>query len=42
MQLRGVGYWVFSVVRWIERSTFGARMGRVLALGGEEEACKLL
>ena len=41
MQLRGVGYRVFSVVRWIERSSFGAKTGRVLALGGEEEACKL-
>ena len=41
MQLRGVEYCVFSAMRWIERSTFGARTGRVLALGGEEEACKL-
>jgi hypothetical protein len=42
MRLRGVGYRVFSVVRWIERSSFGAKTGRVLALGGEEEACKCL
>lgn len=38
---RGVECRVFSAARWIERSTFGARTGRVLALGGEEEACKL-
>ena len=41
MQLRGIGYCVFSAMRWIERNTFGARTGRVLALGGEEEACNL-